>query len=78
MSAAALALAAGMAGRLRERGESQPNFIIIFCDDLGYGDLHCYGAEKIQTQPGPHGGRGNALQQPYACAPVCTPRAQDC
>ena len=25
---------------------SQPNFIVIFCDDLGYGDLGCYGSKK--------------------------------
>ncbi len=76
MSAAALALAAGMAGPgLANAGESRkPNFIIIFCDDLGYGDLHCYGAEKIQTpnldRMAEEGMRFNSF---YACAPVCTP-----
>ncbi len=28
---------------------SKPNFIIIFCDDLGYGDLGCFGSPKIKT-----------------------------
>ena len=27
----------------------QPNVIIIFADDLGYGDLECYGAKNVQT-----------------------------
>ena len=27
----------------------KPNFIIIFCDDLGYGDLGCFGSKKHRT-----------------------------
>ncbi|MDA0196828.1 MAG: hypothetical protein O2887_17230 [Bacteroidetes bacterium] len=29
--------------------ESPPNFIIIFTDDQGYGDLGCFGATHVQT-----------------------------
>lgn len=30
-------------------GSDKPNFIIVFCDDLGYNDLGCYASEKIKT-----------------------------
>ena len=31
------------------KAEQTPNFIIIYTDDLGYGDLSCYGADNIST-----------------------------
>ena len=51
-----------------------PNFVVIFADDLGYGDLACYGHPTIQT---PHLDRmareGMRLTQFYSAAEVCTP-----
>lgn len=52
----------------------RPNFIVISCDDLGYGDLGCYGERLIRT---PHIDRmaaeGQRWTDFYAAAPVCTP-----
>ncbi len=51
-----------------------PNIIVVFADDLGYGDLGCYDAEKIKT---PHLDRmaeeGIRFTDFYCCAAVCSP-----
>ena len=53
---------------------AKPNFVIILADDLGYGDLACYGHPTIRT---PHLDRmaaeGQRYTNAYACAEVCTP-----
>jgi arylsulfatase A len=50
------------------------NFLVILCDDLGYGDLACYGHPTIRT---PHldrlASQGVRLTSCYAAAPVCSP-----
>lgn len=52
----------------------RPNIIFILADDLGYGDLGCYGQKKIQT---PHLDRmaaeGLRFTQFYAGSTVCAP-----
>ena len=51
-----------------------PNFVVIFCDDLGYGDLGCYGHPTIQTPNLDRmASQGVKFTQFYAAAPVCTP-----
>jgi arylsulfatase len=43
-------LVAGLgAGHPATPPSSPPNFVVIFADDLGYGDLGCYGAKDIRT-----------------------------
>ena len=55
-------------------GARSPNFVVIFCDDLGYGDLSCFGNPSIKT---PHLDRmaaeGQKWTQFYVASPVCTP-----
>lgn len=52
----------------------KPNVIIIFADDLGYGDLGCYGSPVIRT---PNLDRmaaeGVRFTDFYSAAEVCTP-----
>ncbi len=67
-------VAVGAGSELLATDEAKPNFIVIFCDDLGYGDLSCYGHPTIHT---PNLDRMAAEGQKwtsfYAGAPVCTP-----
>lgn len=54
--------------------DQPPNVVVIFCDDLGYGDLGCFGHPTIQTpQLDRMAAEGMKFTQFYAAAPVCTP-----
>lgn len=70
----------GVMGGVLSRGAagqalpSRPNFVLIVADDLGYGDLGCYGQKQIAT---PHIDRlaseGIRFTQAYAGSTVCSP-----
>ncbi|MBT5927103.1 MAG: sulfatase [Verrucomicrobia bacterium] len=52
----------------------QPNIVLIFCDDLGYGDLGSYGHPTIRTPNLDRmAGEGMRLTDFYSAASVCTP-----
>ncbi|MEX2111625.1 MAG: sulfatase-like hydrolase/transferase [Pirellulales bacterium] len=67
----ALSLSVALAG---DDGAKPPNVVIIFADDLGYGDLACYGHPTIAT---PNLDRmaaeGLRFAQFYVAECVCTP-----
>lgn len=73
----AIALLPGSAGNAQKRttnDDKPPNVIYIMADDLGYGDLGCYGQKLIQT---PNIDRmakeGMRFTQMYAGSTVCAP-----
>ena len=74
---AAGAMVSGYTGALAQEETStavKPNFIIIFCDDLGYGDIGCFGSKKHRT---PNIDRiaaeGMCFTSFYVTSGVCTP-----
>lgn len=52
----------------------KPNFVVLLCDDLGYGDLSCFAHPVVRT---PHldklASEGVKLTHCYSSAPVCSP-----
>ncbi len=53
---------------------SRPNVIILYADDLGFGDLSCYGANDIPTPNLDNlAEEGIKFHQGYATAATCTP-----
>ena len=59
---------------LSASGAQKPNVILIFADDLGYGDLSCYGAAKLKT---PNidslAKEGRLFTDAHSASAVCTP-----
>lgn len=52
----------------------RPNIVVLLCDDLGYGDLSCFGHPRIKTPEIDRLARdGVRLTSLYAGAPVCSP-----
>lgn len=57
-----------------QAAERPPNIVIVFADDLGYGDLACYGHPTIKTPNLDRMAReGIRFTQFYSAACVCTP-----
>lgn len=71
---AGLAAAASAGAAAPAASQARPNIVIIYADDLGYGDLGCYGHPTIRT---PNLDRmaaeGMRFTEFYSAAEVCTP-----
>lgn len=50
-----------------------PNLVIIFCDDLGYGDLGCYGSSIRTPNLDRMAAEGMRFMEHLSASPVCSP-----
>ncbi len=75
LRSAAAAAFAGLAGRaLAAPARRPPNFVIVLCDDLGYGDISLDGTGPIKTPAIARMAReGVYLSDYYAPANLCSP-----
>lgn len=70
LSFAALLLATAGRGHAADR----PNIVLIYADDLGYGDVGCYGATRVKTPNVDRLAReGVRFTDGHAAAATCTP-----
>ena len=54
--------------------KQKPNIVFILADDIGYGDLGCYGATKVQTPNIDRlAAQGLRMTDAHSVASVCTP-----
>ncbi len=64
----------GALAALAAGAQSKPNIIYIMCDDMGYGDLACYGQQYISTPNIDRlASQGMRFTQAYAGSPVSAP-----
>ncbi len=69
---AALAAAAACGGK-SDRISRPPNLVLINADDLGMGDISCYGSEIPTPNIDSIGQQGVRFTDFYVSSPVCTP-----
>lgn len=56
------------------KGAETPNIVVFLADDLGWGDLHCYGHPRIQSPNlDKFATEGLKLNQCYSACSVCSP-----
>ena len=69
-----LLLASMLPGAMLQAQENKPNILVVLCDDLGYGDVGCYGQKLIETPNLDRMAReGVRFTQAYCGCPVSAP-----
>jgi len=54
--------------------DALPNIVVVYCDDLGYGDVGCFGNTEIRTPSIDRMAReGMKFSEFYSASPVCSP-----
>jgi len=59
---------------MTQQAGSRPNIVMVFMDDMGYGDMGCFGSTLIRTPVMDRlAAEGARFAQMYAAAPICSP-----
>lgn len=74
LNIAVVVLLAGVLCATAAENVARPNIVVLLCDDLGYGDLGCYGHPAIRTPNLDRlAGEGVKFTHCYSASPVCSP-----
>lgn len=65
--------AAAVLAPLARAQQQRPNIVIIYADDLGYGDLGCYGSKIPTPNLDRMASEGALFTNFYSASPVCSP-----
>ena len=69
-----LVLICTSASPIQAQNAERPSFLVILCDDLGYGDLACFGNDTIATPNLDQlAAEGMRLTDCYSASPLCSP-----
>jgi arylsulfatase A-like enzyme len=74
LSGAAAAAGLRASSAFGQDSRPRPNIVVIYADDLGYGDLSCYGATRVRTPNIDRlAKRGLRFTDAHSSAATCTP-----